>query len=181
MCTPGQHLSVPECWLFKETTRRSSGKAEYEIRRAWVLLGTPSPSGREPGQPGPLSRDPAITSVAPAPLFCVLSKLLADISTTLGCEHRGAAPHLGQQTNGFICTICGKGHGVLVDKLDMSHQDALAAKASGVVGCMRRSVGSRWREAILPLCSALARHIWSAGSSSRLPSTRESGTYLEDV
>ncbi|KAK4828788.1 hypothetical protein QYF61_000845 [Mycteria americana] len=38
------------------------------------------------------------------------------------------------------------------------------------LGCTRRSA-SRLRKVILPLCSALMRHIWSTVSSSGLPST----------
>ena len=47
----------------------------------------------------------------------------------------------------------------MVDKnLNMSQQCVLAAqKANWILGCINRSVASRAREAIVPLCTALVR------------------------
>ena len=60
--------------------------------------------------------------------------------------------------------------GVLMNgRLDMSQQhDLTAQKANCILGCIKRSVASRVREVVLPLCSALMRphlehciQIWS--------------------
>jgi len=44
------------------------------------------------------------------------------------------------------------------EKLYMSYQCALAAQAANhILGCIKRSMASRAREGILPLCSVLVR------------------------
>ncbi|KAK4817039.1 hypothetical protein QYF61_026165 [Mycteria americana] len=68
---------------------------------------------------------------------------------------------------------------VLVDtKFTMSQQCGLVtSKAHSLLGCFRQIIASRWRKVILLLYSALVRHLWSAGSSSGQPSTKQYKTY----
>jgi len=69
-----------------------------------------------------------------------------------------------------------KALGVLVDKL--CQQFALTEKQANILlVCMGKTIASRLREAILPLCSALVRLYLAAGSSAGLPSTTETWTY----
>lgn len=56
----------------------------------------------------------------------------------------------------------------------MSQQCIFATKvANSLIGCSRQQV-------ILPPCSALVRHIWSAVSGCGLPSAREAWTYWNE-
>ena len=53
--------------------------------------------------------------------------------------------------------------GVLMGKLTISQHCNFMEKVNSILGCIRKSITSRSREVILPLYSALMRHIWSAG------------------
>ena len=68
---------------------------------------------------------------------------------------------------------------VLVDdKLTTSQQCTLMAKAgSSIQDCISRSISSRLKKVVLPLCSALVSHIWSTVSSCGLLSKRKVWTY----
>jgi len=63
------------------------------------------------------------------------------------------------------------------ERLDMTQQCTLAAQqANGMLGCIKRSVASRSREVILPLCSTLVRPHLGPVSSSEALSTGQTWT-----
>jgi len=69
---------------------------------------------------------------------------------------------------------------VLVDeKLDMSHQCTLTGQR--ILGCIKRSVASRSREGILPLCSALVRPHLESCVKLWIPQHRKDMDLLERV
>lgn len=72
----------------------------------------------------------------------------------------------GQLENSFA----GKDLRVLGNKMTVSQQQALVAKAAnGILACMR--------EVSLTFCCAAGRHIWRAVSGAEVLSTRETWTY----
>ncbi|KAK4826122.1 hypothetical protein QYF61_005274 [Mycteria americana] len=62
---------------------------------------------------------------------------------------------------------------MLVDNKLSQQCTFMAMKANSLLGWNRKSIARKSREVILPLFPALVRHIWSAGSGSGLPRTRE--------
>ncbi|KAK4823442.1 LOW QUALITY PROTEIN: hypothetical protein QYF61_002128 [Mycteria americana] len=88
---------------------------------------------------------------------CTLSKSADDTKLGGVAEVQSTAPGEEQpDTTQLESSFPEKDLGILVDtKLNMSQQCALAAKkANGILGCIRQR---RWREVILPFCSALER------------------------
>ena len=68
------------------------------------------------------------------------------------------------------------------NRLAMSQQCALVAKkAYGILGCIKRSMASRSREAILPLSLPRSGLTWSTVHNSGLPRTKKDRDLLERV
>ena len=79
-------------------------------------------------------------------------------------------------------SVAEKDFGVLVDsKLGMRQQRTLAVrKANSLPGCTGKGIANRSTEVILPLYSALVRHVWNAGSSLGLPEVQERFAYWKE-
>ncbi|KAK4825379.1 hypothetical protein QYF61_027145, partial [Mycteria americana] len=108
-------------------SRLEEAQKEWEYQYAAVAqAGFPEPRAVQQGEgqsPAPGEEQP------PAPVYVG------------GCP---AGKRLAEKTLGVL----------VATKVTVSQQRALAAKAAdGILGCMRRSVASRWREVILPLLS----------------------------
>lgn len=69
----------------------------------------------------------------------------------------------------FLCSVYSFTPTQADPKLNISKQFALVAReAISLLGCLRQSIASKPRDVVLPLCSALVRHIWYAATSIEL-------------
>lgn len=69
-------------------------------------------------------------------------------------------PHTQAQAESQLIRLAEKDLGMLKDKLDMSWQCALVSvKTNSILVCIRQSIASRLKDMILPLYSAVMKHI----------------------
>lgn len=96
------------------------------------------------------------------------------------CTWVGAIPNTN--TKRLLDKACWEGLGVLVDeRLGMTQQGALTAwKAKCVLGCIKRTVASRWREVFYPSAPLSWDPISGTASGSGVPSIRRTWAYWNE-
>lgn len=97
------------------------------------------------------------------------------------CMWRGITQctNTGWSLASWISALQKRIQGILVDPQLLMNQQWThkAKKVNSILGCTRESITGRPRDMILLLYSVLVRPIWSAGSGSGLPRTRDEWTF----